>query len=47
MTNLILLVFAFVLAALATFNISAPKINFGWAAIALYLLSLVIGGFVK
>jgi hypothetical protein len=44
---LIVLVFAFVLAALASFNISHPKFNFGWGSIALWFLYLILGGFFK
>jgi hypothetical protein len=45
--TLIILVFAFVLALLAAFNISLPKFNFGWGAIALYFAYLLFGGFLK
>lgn len=45
--TIIILVFAFVLALLASFNISLPKVNFGWLAIALWLLYLILGGLVK
>ena len=42
--HVILLVFAFVLAALASFGVNHPKLIFGWAALALFLLDLVING---
>lgn len=45
--NLILLVFAFVLAALATFNVGAPRWSLGWGSLACYFLSLILGGFIK
>lgn len=41
----ILLVFAFVLAVLATFNIGQPRWSLGWASLACYFLSLLIGNF--
>ena len=40
----ILLVFAFVLACLAAKNIGAPSWSLGWAALACYFLSLLLGG---
>jgi len=43
MISLILLVFAFVLAALATFNIGQPRWSLGWGALACYFLSLLLG----
>jgi len=42
--HVILLVFAFVLAALASMGINHPKLIFGWAALALFLLDLAWGG---
>lgn len=41
----ILLVFAFVLAVLATFNIGAPRCSLGWASLACYFASLLFGNF--
>lgn len=43
MISIILLVFAFVLACLATKNYGAPAWSLGWAALAFYFLSLLIG----
>lgn len=43
MISLILLVFAFVLACLASRNIGAPNWSLGWAALACYFLSLLLG----
>lgn len=43
MISLILLVFAFVLAALAAKNYGAPNWSLGWAAMACYFLSLLLG----
>jgi hypothetical protein len=40
----ILLVFAFVCAVLATFNIGAPRWSLGWASLAFYFLSVLLGG---
>lgn len=44
MISTILLVFAFVLAALATFNIGQPRWSLGWASLACYFLSVLFGG---
>jgi hypothetical protein len=41
--SLILLVFAFVLASLATFNVGQPRWSLGWASLACYFLSLILG----
>jgi hypothetical protein len=43
MVTLILLVLAFVLLALAAFGVNAPKINFGWAGLALLSLADLLG----
>lgn len=43
MISLILLVFAFVLACLATRNIGAPSWSLGWASLACFFLSLLLG----
>lgn len=45
MISIILLVFAFCLAALATFNVGAPRWSLGWASLACYFLSLLLGSF--
>lgn len=42
MLSVILLVFAFVLAALAAFNVGQPRWSLGWAALACYFLSLIL-----
>ena len=42
--GLIFLVFAFVLACLAAKNIGAPNWSLGWAAIACWIASELIGG---
>ena len=43
--NLFLLVLAFVLLVLAAINVpSPPRISFGWMGMALWLLTLVLGG---
>jgi hypothetical protein len=39
----IFLVFAFVLACLASYNIGAPRWSLGWAALACYFMSLLLG----
>lgn len=41
----ILLVFAFVLACLAAFNVGQPRWSLGWASLACYFLSLLFGAF--
>jgi type IV secretory pathway VirB2 component (pilin) len=43
MISLILLVFAFVLLCLAAKNIGAPNWSLGWAVMACYILSLILG----
>ena len=43
MLSLILLVFAVVLACLAARNYGAPNWSLGWAALACYFLSLLLG----
>lgn len=45
--SLILLVFAFVCAALATFNVGAPRFNLLAASLAFYFLSLILGGVLR
>lgn len=48
MLGTILLVFAFVLLALAALNVpSSPRVNLGWAGMAFWCLSLLIGNFIK
>lgn len=42
--NLILLVFAFVCAVLATFGIGAPRWNLIAAALSFYFLSIILAG---
>ena len=42
--QLIVLVFGFVFAVLATFGIAAPRWHLGWAALACLLLALILGG---
>lgn len=42
---LILLVFAFVCAVLAAFNVGAPRWNLIAAALAFYFAALIFGGF--
>lgn len=43
MLGTILLVFAFVLACLASYGIPAGRWQLGWAALAFYFLSLLLG----
>lgn len=46
--GLVLLVFAFVFAVIAaTIMEASGRWNFGWAALAFYLLSLIVGGIGK
>src|ERR1019366_6851824 len=45
MMSTILLVFAFVLACLAAYNIGPPRWSLGWAALACYFASLLLGSF--
>jgi len=42
--GLILLVFAFVLACLAAYGVGRPPWHLGWAAVALWIASELIGG---
>jgi hypothetical protein len=42
--QLIILVFGFVFACLATYGIGAPRWHLGWAALACLLLALIFGG---
>ncbi len=45
MLGTILLVFSFVLLVLAAFwNPGPPRVNLGWAGMACYILSLLLGG---
>lgn len=44
MLGTILLVFAFVLLALAAFNVPSTRVSLGWAGLACWCLSLLIGG---
>ena len=44
MLGIILLVFAFVLLCLAAANVNHPRINLGWAGLAFWVLSLLLGG---
>lgn len=39
----IFLVFAFVLAVLAVFNVGQPRWSLGWASLACYFMSLLLG----
>lgn len=43
MLGTILLVFAFVLAVLAALGVGAPRFHLGWAAMACYFLTLLLG----
>lgn len=43
MISTILLVFAFVLALLAAYNVGAPRWSLGWASLACFFLSLLLG----
>lgn len=45
MFGTILLVFAFVLACLAAFNVGQPRWSLGWGSLACYFLSLLLGNF--
>jgi amino acid transporter len=45
MIAIILLVFAFVLACLASRNYGAPNWSLGWLSLACYFLSLLAGSF--
>jgi hypothetical protein len=40
----ILLIIALVCAVLATVGVELPRLHFGWLALALYFLVLLIGG---
>jgi len=44
MIEIIPLVFAFVLAVLAAWNIGQPNWSLGWLSLACYYLSLLLGG---
>jgi len=41
--GLILLIFAFVLAVLAALNVPSTRVSLGWAAVAFYFASLLLG----
>jgi hypothetical protein len=43
MISLIFLIFAFVLACLAAKNVGAPNWSLGWASLACFYLSLLLG----
>jgi len=43
MISIILLVFAFVLACLAGFNVGQPRWSLGWLSLACFFLSLLLG----
>lgn len=43
MLGTVLLVFAFVLACLAAYGVPAGRWNLGWAALAFYFGSLLVG----
>lgn len=43
MLSTIFLVFAFVLAVLAVFNFGQPRWSLGWAALACFFMSLLLG----
>jgi len=43
-TGLILLVFGFVCAVLAAFNVPGGRFDLGWAAIAFWIASELLGG---
>lgn len=43
MINTILLVFAFVLACLAAAGVGHPRLHLGWAAMACWFLTLLLG----
>lgn len=43
MIQIILLVFAFVLLCVAAAGVSHPRINLGWAGLAFWVLSLLLG----
>jgi hypothetical protein len=46
MLGTILLVFSFVLLVLAAFNVPIPpRVNLGWLGMALWCLSILLGGF--
>lgn len=45
MLGLILMVFAFVLACLAAYGVPAGRWSLGWAALAFYFASLLLGNF--
>jgi hypothetical protein len=45
MISTILLVFAFCFAVLAVFNLGQPRWSLGWASLACYYLSLLLGSF--
>lgn len=44
MITTILMVFAFVLLAIAAANVNPPRVSLGWAGLACYILSLLLAG---
>ena len=44
MLGIILLVFSFVLFSLAAANVNHPRISLGWAGLAFWVLSILLGG---
>lgn len=38
----LLLFVAFIFLALAAFNVSHPRVNFGWLGLALWMLTLIL-----
>lgn len=44
MLGIILLVFAFVLLALAAFNVGHPRVSLGWLGMAFWALSILLRG---
>ncbi len=44
MLVMILLVFAFVFAVVATLGVGLPRCNFGWLAFAFFVLAVLVGG---
>lgn len=44
MLGIIFLVFAFVLLVMAAANVNHPRVHLGWLGLALWVLSLLLGG---
>jgi hypothetical protein len=42
--HLLLLVFAFVLLLCQAFNVSLPRVSFGWLGLALWVLDILLAG---